>query len=400
MAVRPCAAALLLCACGAGGDSYTFGALVPLTGTLADEGPHIEKAFQLAGDQINAGGGVAGKPIRIHLADTRSDASRGLSAAQELLVDTTLLGLLGPEEDDIARGLLPELKQQGLATVSGGVISTIFSGSDDSGLVFRTNPSAEVLGHALAQRLIADGVTRLSILFVSSEYGRSLSGVISNELNGKADIVAPGFGFQGPFPLKADQESYDDVVAQLQARSPQAIVLVVPPVTGATFVRNWSLAGSPGRLYFAPSLRTDSFIQSLPPGAADGMLGVSAALGPDAADFSEAFAASWYGTRPRREAAFAYDALALLALATEAAAHEANGAPTRSLIAKHLPLVSGPPGEKVKWNELKAGLTKVRGGADIDFEGASGSLDMDGEGDAPASAEFWTISSGAINAAP
>jgi ABC-type branched-subunit amino acid transport system substrate-binding protein len=387
-----CACVTLLAACGSSGPVRTFGALVPLTGALADEGPHIEQAFKLAGAQLNGAGGVAGRQLHISLRDTRSDPTRGLAAAEELLTDTELLGLLGPEEDDIARGLLPTLKRLQLPTVSGGVISTVFSSAtDDQGLVFRTDPSAQVLGGALARRIIDDGNTRVAILFVANEYGRNLSGVVANELNGVVEVVAPGFGFQGPYPVNADMPSYDDVVAELLEPAPQAVVLVLPPATGATFVRSWSLAGSQGRLYFAPSLRTDSFVQSLPPGVVDGMIGVSAALGPDSAAFAEAFAHSWYGTRPRREAAFAYDGLALLSLAAEAAAHAGGGEPTHAEIARQLPLVSGPPGEVVRWNELDKGLERVRAGVDIDYQGASGTVDLNAGGDAPAAAEFWTI---------
>ena len=71
--------ALVLAGCGGDTGAAThFGALVPLTGALADSGPQIQQAFLLAGNRINAAGGVAGHPIRIHVTDTRSDPQRGL----------------------------------------------------------------------------------------------------------------------------------------------------------------------------------------------------------------------------------------------------------------------------------------------------------------------------------
>src|SRR5206468_369841 len=96
------------------------------------------------------------------------------------------------------------------------------------------------------------------------------------------------------------------------------------------------------------------------------------------------------------EAYFYYDALALLALATEAAAHEAGGTPSRDQVKAQVTNVAGPPGESVGWDELDKGLKLVRAGKDIDYRGASGSVDLNGVGDSPGEPEFWSIEGGQI----
>lgn len=58
-------------------DVYTFGALVPLTGSLAETGPDIQQALVFAGEHINAAGGVGGRPLRLRFQDSHSDRDRG-----------------------------------------------------------------------------------------------------------------------------------------------------------------------------------------------------------------------------------------------------------------------------------------------------------------------------------
>jgi branched-chain amino acid transport system substrate-binding protein len=61
------------------------GAAVALSGPLApyDEGPY--KAVQLALDDVNAHGGLLGRPLKLVTSDTKSDISYGATAAQNVI---------------------------------------------------------------------------------------------------------------------------------------------------------------------------------------------------------------------------------------------------------------------------------------------------------------------------
>ena len=54
--------------------------------------------------------------------------------------------------------------------------------------------------------------------------------------------------------------------------------------------------------------------------------------------------------------------------------------------------VSGPPGTKYTLENLADALTAAQNGEDIDYEGASGPIDLDENGD-PSSANYGTWSS-------
>jgi branched-chain amino acid transport system substrate-binding protein len=50
-------------------------------------------------------------------------------------------------------------------------------------------------------------------------------------------------------------------------------------------------------------------------------------------------------------------------------------------IAAEFPAVTSPPGERVTWEELPEAVERLADGKEIDFDGASGPLDLDLRGD-------------------
>jgi hypothetical protein len=100
---------------------------------------------------------------------------------------------------------------------------------------------------------------------------------------------------------------------------------------------------------------------------------------------------------PSPEAHYARDALALFALAAEAAAHASGGTLSGPLIREQVASVSyAPNGEVVGWDQIAHGLELVRGGAPIDFRGTSGDVDIKSGFFVPGPIGIWDISGNQI----
>ncbi|NQE06571.1 hypothetical protein C5S32_11940 [ANME-1 cluster archaeon GoMg1] len=84
-----------------------------------------------------------------------------------------------------------------------------------------------------------------------------------------------------------------------------------------------------------------------------------------------------YGREPMQFCPNSYDAVAVVALAIENI--EAGDASSGTAIRDSLKEVARPPGRKV--TDIGEALRLIRKGWDIDYQGASGSLDFDGNGD-------------------
>lgn len=358
-----------------------IGALLPFTGEGAANGANIERAVLMATDAFNDAGGIGGKNVALHTRDSHTDTKEGLDEARELF-DEKIVGLIGPEEEDLASRLVSLVKDQQIVEIAGGVTSPTFTIAADDGYWFRTNPSARPYGSALADRIKADGIERVTILAQADEFGTGFASVLVNELVRVGVKVAPPISFQ------PDQSSYQDTLARARETSPDALVLVTQPRTGAQLVQEWAILGGSEHWYLSQSLKNQVFLDNVPPGSLDGAVGVSAEVAGDAKMFSEAFAAHWSGDTPLEGAYFYYDAMAIMGLAIAAAGGADDGAAIRDQVEA----VSRPPGRVIGWYELGEGIKALAAGEDIDYRGASGDVNLDAFGDLEnARVAYWGI---------
>lgn len=69
------------------GDPIPVGAGVPLTGWAAADGIEFKRAMEMAVDEINAMGGVLGRPLEPHFEDTKEQGADNIIPAMQRLID-------------------------------------------------------------------------------------------------------------------------------------------------------------------------------------------------------------------------------------------------------------------------------------------------------------------------
>ncbi len=80
-------ASLLLAVCGASAQQppIRIGAILPLTGSGASYGVWMKGGTEIAADEINAAGGIAGRKLEVIYEDHAADASKAVNAMQRLV---------------------------------------------------------------------------------------------------------------------------------------------------------------------------------------------------------------------------------------------------------------------------------------------------------------------------
>jgi neutral amino acid transport system substrate-binding protein len=393
---------LLLSLAGCGGSNtpttgIPVGVLLPFSGQLGSSGYNIERALILATERVNAAGGISGAPIRLVEKDSRSDADKGFRAAQELLVDDGVKIVLGPEEQELTTAMLPLVKQADAVEMLPGLTSPTLGGVDALlGYWFRLGPTAASIGIALADRVSSDGVQSALVLSAPDDYSVALGAAFNNRFITDGHMALPALSFS------ANQTTFDSSLATIESYHPQTAVLVAFPASGASVIQDWaSLKGTTASYnwYFSPTLDSEAFLDNIPPDSVDGMFGITRALSADSAPFASAFDARWPGDAPTTTADAYYDALAVAALALQAATIEGGPSPSQDLVRKHIHLVSSAPGIEIHWDQLSTGLDLIRQGMDVDYQGLSGKIDFDANGNAlvdASSTVFWTVTAGKI----
>lgn len=76
-------------------DEIPIGAYNSLTGTTATFGVAVDNAIKLAVGQLNAEGGIDGRPVRLYVEDTQSKPQDAANAVSKLIAQNEVLAIIG-----------------------------------------------------------------------------------------------------------------------------------------------------------------------------------------------------------------------------------------------------------------------------------------------------------------
>jgi branched-chain amino acid transport system substrate-binding protein len=373
---------------GGGGDvsELKLGVLVPLTGALADFGGPGSTAANLAAEQINAAGQAEGFKVTLVTEDTKTDPQGAQEAATKVIESDGVSALAGPWGTP---ELIPVVENitvdAGIPIVTPSATGPDITTLEDDGLVFRTPPSDAIQGQIIAQ-LATEALGQ----------GKTVNTAHRNDAYGTALVEEFTKAFEEAGGTVGENVAYDPNAASLNSEAQQIVegnpdgwvIIDYPgiwPKLGPALVRTGSF--DPARTFTGDGLRSTELPASSGKETTEGMRGtVPTSLdAPAGAAFDALWTAEADGPRQTYDAQN-FDAVILLALASLAA-----GSTEGTDIAESLQEVSGPPGTKYTYEQLGEAIAAAKAGEDIDYEGASGPIDLDENGD-PSAANYSTWS--------
>lgn len=363
---------------GSTDGTLRIGLLTPMTGPQASLGPPIARAVDLAVTDINAAGGVNGRPVEMVVADEGPDAATALVAADRLVRVDRVDAVIGPVSSAIALRVLGTLVSGRVLTCSPATTAMALTDFPDEGLFFRTAPSDELEGAALGSVIAATGARSTAILYPDDDYGRSLAGVLAARLAAEGTEVVASTPYD-----PTGQAVLGPVQAALETRPRSVAVIGVTGGGGAVLSALAERGRGPDRLptFVNAGLRSPMLwpeVAPSNPAVLSGITGTSPAVLP----VDEAFVQRWETEVPElmpTYAAHAYDCATTIALAAVASGTDDG---TRMAV-EVAPLTGGG----AVCRTFASCRDLLQQGRNIDLDGASGSLELDARGD-PRRAHF------------
>ena len=381
VAAAACGALTLGCA-PAEEERLQLGFLTSMTGPLAEAGVAQLEAARLAAEQINAAGGVLGKQLVLVVRDDGSDV-RKAERAIDALLEVDLPVILGTVSSSLTL-LAAERALGDRVMISASASAPALTQFADGGRLFRTCSSAEREGALLAQRARARSLGRAAILHRDGASEAGIAVGFSGEFTRAGGTVV----FQRPYP--AGQPDYRELLRDVLAKEPDTVVLDADPVDGAQLVRD-ALAHFPGTgvtWVFSHAQQNPAFVEGV--GAHNFTFphfgaGPGTPTGRRYVAFVDAYARR-YGEPPAlgAHAANMYDAVFLTALALESRGGTSDGLSEAILQVSLGGLAFGA-------DEYADAVSAQAAGTDINYEGASGSVDLDRNGDTSAPYDVWEV---------
>ncbi len=343
----------------AAAPELTIGIVLPETGSLSYLFPPENAGANLALEDIRAAGGQ----INVLRGDSGTDPDIAGETVNRLLGEGADV-IFGAAASGISQSFIQTLYETQVVQCAASNTSHHFSTQANAEYFFRTVSSTEVDAPIMAGNIARNGGTMVAILARSDDWGQSLAEQLEIWL-AKSNIVSEVVFFS------QDASNFQDTA--LVAKEVGAdTVAVLAFAEGAQIVRSLLEEGVPPSAIHGGAGMYDLELPSrVSPGR------------PEALDGFTVYAASGSQQFNQRLSEFvggnivfggqAYDCITVLALAALAAGTTAGP----ELIAE----VSGVTRDGQKCTSFEVCATLLSQGLDIDYDGASGPLELDDVGD-------------------
>jgi branched-chain amino acid transport system substrate-binding protein len=332
-------------------------------------GPAQVAGVNAAVREINAAGGVNGAPVVVVNRDS-GDATT--QKAEESFADLVTQGadvVIGPSSSVLSQRLLGPAAEADIPLISPAATYPQLTALDSDGIFFRTIPSYPHQAIVFAKLFADRDVTSVAVVFRDDDLGSSLSAALATALEA-IDVAVETV----EVAANADAEALAAAIAAVKEADPDAVVLATPDNGDQTkaLITQLSAAGFGGAKLWLTSQNLADYSQALPAGLLGGVNGLLEGAEPDAA-FQAKIKQEDPGVIDFRYAAEAYDATVLAALAARLAGDDGGASIARLLREAS---VGG-----IKCTSFGECLDVLKTQTDIDYDGLSGSTNLDDQGD-------------------
>ena len=342
-----------------------IGVLAPLTGAGGPYGPAEAAVAKSVADDVNARGGVLGRPVEIVVEDDATNPEAGVRAARKLIDVDKVVAICGTWASAVATAVAPLCWESRtmLLTVSGADSITLLP---HEGYLVRTQPNTQLQGRKFGEYLLELGAKRVFVMMPQTPFTQSQFAMMKGTLvrgGGTAELLV-----------------YDDKKPSLRTEvdaalrtKPDAVLAGGYTPDTTVLLRDLARASYEGKVLGFGYAINGKLVDALPAEVVNGAY----ALSPSPSLGSPAYARVQAITKqdsPDPYSCQVYDHVNLAMLAMEQA-KEVSGTAIRNTIRT----VSQGGGRTVT-NYLD-GLRAIGAGEKVDYDGASGPCDFTDVGD-------------------
>jgi len=367
-----------------------IGLLTTLSGALSRIGPAHRAAVNMAAEEINDGGGVLGRTIEIVVADTGTDPEKATAGARELIAQD-VAAIVGPNiSSSVIEVATKVTVPEGMLLISPSATAGEITALEDDGLIWRTAASDAFKGKIAAHYAFESGSRTAGLLLIDNSFGRGLAAEFAAEFTRLGGRVVNTIDYPELRIEEIEGYDYRPHLVEVMEEEPDLIYLISLVEDGIKIVisANDLLSSTYHPRFLSEIPPTEQLLGEV--GTYEGLIVISQESSTDQNHvvFLEKYQ-DRYQSAPELFTESAYDALYLLALAMGQA-----GSTAPADIAAQLQSVSSG-GTKIGVGEFTHAAELIAQVQDIDYDGASGAIDYDANGDVTSGTfQVWKIEDG------
>jgi branched-chain amino acid transport system substrate-binding protein len=232
-----------------------------LTGTYAANGQNTLVGCQLAVEQINASGGILGRPVELVVEDSTSgDAGTAVQKARKLIERDRVSFLIGNVNSALSLAIGQVTNEKGILHVVPGGHTDAITGTSCHWNVFRVCNTTQMEAAAVASELIKIG-KRWYYITPDYAFGHTLQDGLQKEAQKLGGVTA------GADLTPLGTTDYSSYLIKAQAANPEVILFLVQGADMINALKQAVQFGLEKRFHLAGSQQELEALEGLPPEA-------------------------------------------------------------------------------------------------------------------------------------
>ena len=337
-------AMLALAGCGSltqsssSSDPILYGVSGPFTGDNAEYGIIWKKGFGLALDEINGAGGIKGRKVDLVYEDSQADPKQTVTIAQKFVEDSRILAELGDFSSPASMAASP-IYQRGKLVQFGFTNShpKFTLGGD---FMFSTSLTQQISATFMAQVAVNSlKAQKQAVLYLDTDWGHVTQGIYVDAAKGLGAQVVAAESYL------STEKDFRSLLLKVRNANPDIVVLISYYNDAALIVQQAKEVGISAKIFAAGSSYSPRFL-SLGGSATEGVYLTTGFIPTDPRPEVQTFVKAYkkrYNETPDSFAAGAYDALKVLAWATEKGGADRIAIQQALLHGKNIPSVTYGP---------------------------------------------------------
>ncbi len=203
------------------GEPIKIGAMFAVTGPAAWLGEPEKNTALMIAEEVNAKGGVKGRPIEVIIEDTEGDDTKAVLAAKKLITQG-VVAIIGPSRSGTTMAVVPTVQEEEIPLISCAAAEVIVKPVEERKWVFKTPQMDSDAVVRIYEHMQSKGIKKIAIITGTTAFGQAGRDQLKK--------MAPEMGIE----IVAD-ETYGPADTDMTAQ------LTKIKGTGAQAVVNWSI---------------------------------------------------------------------------------------------------------------------------------------------------------------
>lgn len=279
-----------------------IGLAAPYSGPFAIDGDDLRTGAGLLVDEINAQGGLLGRPIELFTADNECGAEKAVSAVRKLIDIDEVDAIIGGLCSSATLASMPVIAEEGVPQVEVAGTNpkiTEQAGVGGNNWQFRLNIDDSIMAEAFS-KIIAEKANSVVMFAANDDWGRGAVEVFTEELTSAGATVLDALYFE------YGQADFRPLLTKAKDENPEAILAVIDVPDAATFMKQFRELGMTQQVFSRGTLVTDEFLRLTEYDCSVGEGAMEAnRWSPSGTEMEQKYEAK-YGRKPRTSAALAY----------------------------------------------------------------------------------------------